>query len=310
MRSQYLITVGLLFLGLAWNSVDARSGNRSFRDCPDCPEMVVIPPGSFTMGGAEERDCLPDIHKGHSSPEHRVHIRHSFAIGKYDVTRGEFAAFVIATGYKAGDKCAVLYRAAGRWKGGVLSGYSWRNPNFLQTDSHPVVCVSWDDANAYVAWLSQRTGHVYRLPTEAEWEYAARGESRAVRFWRDGKQACVYANVADLTFASALNLGGGRVSQCSDGYTYTSPVGHFRPNAFGLYDMEGNVWQWTEDCWNDYYHGAPVDGSAWTSGDCAKRVARGSSWYYYLWSINTELRFWGNTGDRNSDQGFRVARTL
>src|SRR5262249_46599041 len=144
------------------------------------------------------------------------------------------------------------------------------------------VCVSFEDAQRYVQWLSRKTGKLYRLPTEAEWEYAARAGTTTARFWGDGRErACDFANVADFTGAETLNWNKGnqdQVFQCRDGYANTAPVGSFRPNAFGLYDMLGNVFQWTEDCYHNSYDAAPSDGSAWTTGECKYRVLRGGSW--------------------------------
>jgi formylglycine-generating enzyme len=186
--------------------------------------------------------------------------------------------------------------------------------------------VSYDDAQRYVQWLSRKTGKSYRLPTEAEWEYAARAGTTTARFWGDGRdQACNFANVADLTLAEALNWNKGNkniVFQCRDGYVYTAPVGSFRPNGFGLYDMLGNVYQWTEDCYQESYIGAPTDGSAVTSGECKFRVLRGGSWTGYPRFLRSAHRKRGYAADyripavgavadhRIGDVGFRVGRTL
>jgi formylglycine-generating enzyme required for sulfatase activity len=304
------VTASLLVVVPVWAK---DKPNRSFHDCAACPEMVSIPPGRFTMGvppGEEEREGVPEPRQGRSTPQHRVSIGHAFAIGKFDVTRAEFATFISATGYQTGDsKCVVLHKVDDRWKSDEQPGYSWRDPGFPQTDQHPVVCVSWDDAKAYVAWLSRRTGYTYRLPTEAEWEYAARAGSQAPRFWgEDREQICAYANVADVTNASTLNAPVGAKAQCSDGYAFTAPVGSFQPNQFGLYDMLGNVWQWQEDCWNETYQGAPSDGSAWTTGDCGKRVERGGAWDVNPRYVRSGSRIRDDSVNRNSTFGFRVVR--
>ena len=317
MRLLSILAFAALVSATVQSPANAQSVGRSFRDCSDCPEMVSISPGSFAMGvpaAEEEREGVgqSDRSKGRSIPQHRVTIGRRLAIGKYAVTRGEFSAFAADTGYQTSDKCLVIAQSAGASGVGLKeqSGYSWRNPGFSQTDRHPVVCVSWDDAKAYVAWLSRKTAHSYRLPSEAEWEYAARAGSQAARFWGDDReQLCVYANTADLTFASAHKLVKDRMTQCSDGHTYTSPVGEFRPNAFGLHDMLGNVWQWVEDCWNGTYQGAPTDGSAWATGVCDQRVVRGGAWINQAWAARTGYRDTGDTGNRWSDTGFRVVRT-
>ena len=311
MRSLYL--VGIAALSLLHFPVPLHAQSiQTFRDCDDCPEMVQIPPGSFTMGvsaGEEEREGMADASKGASVPQHRVTVG-AFALGTYAVTRGEFAAFVRDTGYQTGDTCYVIYKDGDQWKAGDKAGHSWRDPNFTQTDRHPAVCVSWNDAKAYVAWLSKKTGHTYRLPSEAEWEYAARANSGTARFWSDdSKQTCSYANVGDAGMAGALGRNKADYFQCSDGHMYTAPVGQFRPNAYGLYDIHGNVWQWIEDCWNKNYQGAPVDGSAWVNGECGTRVERGGSWYSRPYMVRAAFRYGLDAALRKVYLGFRVART-
>ncbi len=191
---------------------------------------------------------------------------------------------------------------------------SWQNPAFQQSDRHPVVCVSYEDAQRYVQWLSRKTGKSYRLPTEAEWEYSARAGTTTARFWGDGRdQACNFANVPDLTGAAALNWDKSvkdQVFQCRDGYAYTAPVGSFRPNAFGLYDMLGNVWQWIEDCYHNSYGGAPDDASAWVGGECKSHVLRGGSWYLDPWILRSARRGGGAADVRIVTDGFRIGRTL
>jgi formylglycine-generating enzyme required for sulfatase activity len=169
--------------------------------------------------------------------------------------------------------------------------------------------VSFEDAQKYVQWLSQKSGKIYRLPTEAEWEYAARAGTTTARFWGDGRDpACGFANVADLTAADALNWSQGDAFQCRDGFVHTAPVGSFRPNAFGLYDMLGNVWQWTEDCFHQNYSGAPSNGSAWVSDECKFRVHRGGSWSSL--NVRSAERDSLPAGERNNLIGFRVVKPL
>src|SRR5205814_4457362 len=186
----------------------------------------------------------------------------------------EFAAFVRETGYSAGNSCwqpqAVVELRKLEWR--LLIGSTWEHPGFPQTERHPVICVSWDDAKAYVTWLSAKAKRPYRLPTEAEREYAARAGSSTARFWGDGRDdACRYANVSGLTKKKAAKYtpagkfppsGGDYYFSCEDRFRAGSPVGSFEPNAFGLCDMLGNVDQWVEDCWTLGYEGAPGDGSA------------------------------------------------
>jgi len=171
--------------------------------------------------------------------------------------------------------------------------------------------VSWDDAQAYVAWLSAKTGHVYRLPTEAEWEYAARAGTTTARYFSDNPaEFCRYTNVGDLDYSEQHPGDSGVNRACRDGYAFTSPVGSFPPNRFGLYDMLGNVLNWTEDCWNANYSGAPADGTACQSGDCGRRVVRGGSWDADLSVVRSAYRRGLRTSKRVTSFGFRVARTL
>ena len=235
----------------------------SFKECAQCPEMVVVPAGSFTMGS-------PENEKGRGKdegPQHTVTIGKPFAVGKFHVTVDQFAAFVAATGYDAGFKC---WTVEGGGKVEERSGRSWRNPGFAQAGSHPAVCLSWNDAKAYVDCLARTTGRPYRLLTEAEWEYAARariapGKYPRYSFGDDEKDLCRFANGIDWkardTIDGAKNW---TTAPCDDGYAYTSPIGSFAANSFGLYDMQGNAWQWTADCYHDSYNAAPADGSAWT----------------------------------------------
>jgi formylglycine-generating enzyme required for sulfatase activity len=278
---------------------------QSFRDCPDCPEMVVVPAGEFLMGSPAEEDGR-DNDEG---PVHKVSIQRPFAVGKYSVTRGEFAAFVRETGHKTDGGCNSWDGKA--WK--LDPDRSWRSPGFAQDDRHPVVCVNWDDAKAYTRWLSTKTGKPYRLPSEAEREYATRGVTAAAaqpryHFGNDAGELCKYANGADQTAKKAFP--GWSVAPCEDGFVYTSPVGSYRSNAFGLYDMHGNVWNWTEDCWNGSYEGAPSDGSARTSGECGRRALRGGSWFNNPQVLRAADRNRYFTVDRLSTYGFRVGRTL
>jgi formylglycine-generating enzyme required for sulfatase activity len=260
----------------------------SFRECKNCPEMVVVPAGAFTIGSpANEKD-----RERNEGPQHTVTIGKPLAVGKFHVTVDQFSVLIRETGYVASANCF-------KWPGWVPSG-SWRNPGFVQEGSHPVVCISQDDAKAYVDWLVNKTGKSYRLLSEAEWEYAARGRTSPgdyPRFWfgDNEKEICRYAK--------------SNASSCKDRYEYTSPAGSYAPNLFGLYDMAGNAWQLTADCFHDSYDGAPADGSAWTTM-CSSddRVVRGNAWHRDPGSLRAAERHGvsteGNVG------GFRVARTL
>jgi formylglycine-generating enzyme required for sulfatase activity len=278
----------------------------SFKECDDCPEMVVVPAGSFTMGSPNnEKD-----RENNEGPQHQVTFAKPLAVGKYHITVGQFAAFVNETGYDAGSKCTTFWN--GKFE--EQQGRSWRNPGFAQRDLHPAVCLNWNDSKAYVAWLARTTGKAYRLLTEAEWEYAARARTEPgsyPRYWfgNDEKDLCRYGNVFDQTWK---NVEGTKnwMAPCNDGYAHTSPVGSFAPNAFGLYDMLGNADQWTEDCYHDNYIGAPIDGSAWTTGDCNRRVFHGGSWIHIARYFRAAYRFGLSTTVRFDGQGLRVGRTL
>ena len=280
-----------------------------FKDCDDCPDIVVIPSGGFLMGafaGEEERENFPKEIRDKSQPQHRVEVR-QFAAGKFPVTLAQDKVFVNETG-RMNDGCF-------KWTGSKFEkelSKDWRNPGYQQDEKHPVACISWDDASAYVEWLTQKTGKNYRLLSEAEWEYAARAGTTSSRYWGDdGNMSCAYLNGADQTAkAKAPGLFKWTVAACMDGYAYTSPVGHFQPNQFGLYDMLGNVYEWTQDCLNQNYKGAPSDGGAWTSGDWSMRILRGGSWGDSPSTLRAAFRNWNLPTIRLDANGFRVARDL
>jgi formylglycine-generating enzyme required for sulfatase activity len=271
--------------------------------------MVVVPAGQFVMGaapGEEERANLPSEFRNRSQPQRRVNVKR-FSAGKFEVTRGQYRVFAEATG-RTGDGCFA-------WSGDTFEmkpANSWRHPGYAQDDAHPVTCVSWEDASAYVTWLNQHTGKKYRLLTEAEWEYAARAGTTTTRFWGDDPdKSCDYANGADRsTTARVPGADSWHVANCDDRYAYTAPVGSYRPNAFGLYDMLGNVEEWTQDCWIGNYVGAPTDGSAVAAGDCSLRVVRGGSWDDAPVGVPAAYRVGSPTTIRVYRRGFRVATEL
>ena len=286
----------------------ARRVGERFRDCDGtwCPELVVVPSGSYMMGSPESEAGRDDD----EGPRHRVRIGKPFAVGVTEVTRGEFGRFVRETGHSTGDSCRTYEDGEWDWRSGV----SWRNPGFSQTDGHPVVCVSWADAQAYVKWLSRETGQGYRLPSEAEWEYVARGGKSTARYWGESESGqCRHANGADRALKRRYSEWEWTVSSCDDGHVHTAPAGTFSANAYGLRDVLGNVWEWVEDCWNEGYTGAPSNGSAWESGDCTHRVFRGGSWDSGPWDMRSAYRVSGpsgSSGSRFDYVGFRVARTM
>jgi len=264
-----------------------------FRDCSDCPEMVVMPLGDVTMGappGEEEAEAVPIRFRGRAQPQHKVYLGDAFAVSRYEVTVGEFGRFVMATGRKM-DGCWLSVKR--EWK--LLEERSWRLPGYGQTDRDPVVCVSWEDAKAYVDWLSGALKQKYRLLTEAEWEYVARTGTATARPWG----AAIGRNFTDCVGCGSR----------WDGQR-PAPTGSFSVNRFGLYDLLGNVAEWVEDCWHENYQGAPTDGSAWTAGSCELRVIRGGSWVDQPPAIRSAQRDRDTPLMRSVFLGFRIARDI
>ena len=301
-EAEAVVELGTPFRVDAEEAVPPQAPGTTFRDCPECPEMVEVPPGRFRMGSPPRRFSLIE------SPEHLVTIGYRLAVGVNEVTRGEFARFVSATGRSMGSSCLTV-------EGGdelqERSGHHWTHPGFRQTDSHPVVCVSWDDAKAYVEWLSRETGEDYRLLSESEWEYVARAGTETARYWGASSLAqCRYANGADEALERRHADWKWENASCDDGHAKTAPVGSFSPNAFGLHDVYGNVREWVEDCRNDSYRGAPADGRAWTTGVCGHRMLRGGSWANYPGNLRSAARGFSATGNREGVSGIRIARTL
>jgi sulfatase modifying factor 1 len=269
------------------------------RDCPTCPALTVVPAGRFKQGSNHADGNSATFEK----PPHWVLIARPFAISTSAVTVDEFRPFITASGRDMRG-CDTY---DDRWR--IRPDANWENPGFVQTGSHPVTCVSWEDAKAYAGWLSRTTGHAYRLPSAAEWEYAARAGGEAVRPWNpDGSGACASANVADQR--AAHRYPGWTVFPCDDGYVYTAPVGSFKANSFGLNDMLGNVFQWTDDCWHADYTGVPTDGSSRTYGDCSERELRGGSWFTTPEFVRASYRNHFGVNYRTSSVGIRLVRDI
>lgn len=279
----------------AFQGWQAAGPAREIWDHPDAPVLVTVPAGSYLQGAPEtEAERFPE-----ESPQRTVSIRHPFALGKYPVTRGEYARFVEDSGYRSRTICRGYTgetELLPRWH------FSWRRPGFDQTDRDPAVCISWHDAQAYVDWLSRRTGHAYRLPTGEEWEYAARAGTRTARWWGDDPATgCDAANGADLSAKDRFT--DWEVANCRDGALFTAPVGSYRPNGFGLYDMLGNVWQWVEDC--------AADGSADSEEagrNCPRRTMRGGSWHSHPRYVRSAVRRVDGAESGYAAYGFRVVR--
>ncbi len=270
----------------------AQEPGETFRDCEACPLMVVVPAGSFTMGSPDDEEGRYRL----EGPQHEVTIGSPLAVGVYEVTFEEWDACVAAggcSGYSPGDE---------GWGRGRL----------------PVINVSWEDAQAYAQWLSGETGEDYRLLSESEWEYVARAGTETARYWgEDAAEQCLHANGLDQDLART-NEGRAWMEEynrmspvpCSDGHGRTAPVGSYPANAFGLHDIVGNTNEWTQDCWNATYEGAPSDGSAREEGDCASRALRGGGWFGGARVLRVAFRLGYPAENRYFVIGFRVARNL
>lgn len=262
-----------------------------FRDCPSCPEMVVIPTGEFVMGSPGD-EAGREIDEG---PQRTVRIEVSLAVGRGAVTLAEFSEFVRDSGYRTASSCHVF--EAGAWK--LRNDRSLQGPGFPQTATDPVVCVSWQDAQAYAEWLSRRTRATYRLPSEAEREYFTRAGTTTV-FWWGNEISPGHAN-----YDATLSYAGSKTGEHRRG---TRPVLDFEPSPWGLSQVHGNVAEWTEDCWNASHAQAPADGRARMTGDCARRVLRGGAWGYHPKELRAAYREALVADRRYYHIGFRVVR--
>ena len=270
--------------------------------CPLCPEMILLPGGPLRMGGDGP----------HEGPVHDVTIK-PFELGAHEVTKAQYERFVNATPYPSGRESRAVNACSApdpvTDKPVQHTGWSWEKPGFEQSGDHPVVCVSWVDAQAFIAWLNKSSGHHFRLPSEAEWEYAARAKDELNDALSAGwERICLYANVADAAWRNSGRGRNGSGANCDDGFVYTSPVGSFKPNIYGLSDIIGNVWEWTQDCVHENYNGAPRDGTAWElGGDCSRRIDRGGSWDTVPTRRLISFRSWYLSATRLNFVGFRLA---
>jgi formylglycine-generating enzyme required for sulfatase activity len=286
-------------------------------DDPDVPAMVRIEPGHFIAGSTpEETDAVhyPALNAAREHPAREVTIAHAYAIGRTEITRGQFARFVRATHWQPDGPCSFLPDQFGaKWTSDAA--HDWLHPGFVQDDNHPVVCVNLADARAYAAWLGTMTGRHFRLPSNVEWEYAARAGTTTAHWWdnrADRSNPCAFANLSDISRARKNNHGIVDPSgyfACNDGYATTAPVASFLPNPWGLYDMLGNVWEWTEDCLNADQIGAPTDTRA-RVGDCASHMDRGSSWGNSPKYVRAAAQHPDLVGARTSVLGFRLVEDL
>jgi formylglycine-generating enzyme required for sulfatase activity len=285
---------------------------KAFKDnCPNCPELVAIPGGSFAMGMNQGDQA----NRPEEQPAHQVTIK-PFAIMTKEVTRAQYDAFVLDTARDTSGGCHQADGGDGKWddKGDYM------HPGITQEGSHPVVCIDAHDAADYAAWLSEKTGKQYRLPSEAEWEYAARAGKKTSYPWGNGANAiaCRMVNAMDASGHKKYPIND--PMQCDDKFTTTAPVGSFPANAFGLYDMLGNVWELVSDCWHGSYQNAPADGSSWDEGcetpkdenpaDGPWQVMRGGAWLENPWDTRLSARWSATSAGRETSIGFRLARDL
>ncbi len=270
--------------------------------CTAVPAMVRVPAGAFTAGSpATETAAVhyPAANAAREQPQRRVSIDHAFAIGRTEVTRRQFARFARAVHFTPDGPCS-FETAAGTWQ--ADRAHDWQHPGFRQTGAHPVVCVSFADAQAYAGWLSTATGRRLRLPGGDEWEYAARAGTSGPRWWSGWPGPdCAYGNLSDQS--RARTRPGGQVDPdhgfaCDDGHAETAPVARFRPNPWGLYDVIGNVWEWTSDC------EGPAD------DPCRSRLDRGASWGNSPKYVRSAARHPDLAGARTTVLGFRLVEDL
>ena len=292
-------------------------------------QMLRIPAGEFLMGNDATPQQLAQAYPAYpparlqaladEAPVHRVRITHAFYMAQHEVTVGQFARFVQASGYvpesvadgTGGYGYNPQYDPATSPRHDAFEGrqprYSWQNPGFAQTGEHPVVNVSWNDAVALARWLSQTEQRRYRLPTEAEWEYACRAGTRTqYRSGDDPATLAAVANVFDADSAARWPQWQAFALPTHDGYAFTAPVGRFAPNAFGLQDMHGNVWEWTAD-WHDdtYYARSPVDDPQGPA-DGSVKVRRGGSWHTWPLYARCAYRNWNAPSTRYTLVGIRL----
>ncbi len=246
-----IVTISICCSLTTSSSAQKNTPVKSFRDCPDCPEMLVIPAGQFIMG----TPAIENAGDSTEQPQHPVKIQR-FAVGKFPVTRAEWSAFVLATNRPVTMGCAWSNLPGDSVPWQLNETASWKHMGFEQGDNHPVVCISWDDVMAYIQWLSKTTGGQYRLLTESEWEYAARAGSTTAYPWGNQPNHDYMNYGADSGYTGLI--------KGKDQWKFTSPVGSFPPNNFGLYDMHGNVLQFVQDCFSPDYRTTPADGTAYT----------------------------------------------
>ena len=266
--------------------------------------MIVLPQGTFHMGDDSAQA------KNDEQPVHEVAVN-TFAIGRTEVTRAQYRAFAEATARAAAGPCTTDADRDGRWWDALAA--NWQDTGFPATDAHPVTCVTWAEASAYAGWLAEKTGRPYRLVSEAEWEYAARAGTTTQFWWGDSADGmCTRANGPDDTlFGQFPGWSRAKGAACDDGEAFTAPVASYAANPFGVYDLAGNAWEWTADCYKPDYLDQPRDGSAYVFDNCPRRGLRGGSWVYGIGDLRSSQRNGlPRPEQRGADIGFRVALSL
>lgn len=312
MRRAFLLPALIILCG-------ATAPSPSFKDCQHCPEMVTIPAGSATLGSTpEERAAfgIVPLFGDREGPTYAVNFARPYAIGRTEITRAQYRAFVQATDRPDPAGCGIHEAKGDTWS--PQPGYSWHNPGFAQEDNHPAVCISYDDAVAYTAWLSATTGKAYRLPSDAEWEYAARGGTTTPWYWGAApEKGCSVANLLSAGTVAALGWPKSLADRfvCSTGRSFTEPVASYPPNPYGLYDMLGNAFEFAADCNSKDNQDAHADGTARRARDagvdCARHYLKGGAFHTPFWLTRAAVRGAPIPADLHMFAvGFRVARSI
>ncbi|MEO5640915.1 MAG: formylglycine-generating enzyme family protein [Sphingomicrobium sp.] len=319
----FVASAAIAVLPTAAPAVDSASGKKAgetFKDCPDCQTMVVVPAGKYKMGSSPEeraREGVPATFGDHEGPVRDISIAKPFAIATTETTRGQWARFVSATKRPVPTQCFDYNPTDDSWAGTKGKLVNWQKPGFEQTDDHPVVCVSWQDATEYAAWMAKSTGQPYRLATEAEWEYAARGGTATTRPWGDSvTPICNNSRIMTSGTYTAIAKSEGWTGElvCADDTSYTVKVASYDANPWGIYDMLGNVWEWVADCAAVDHSKLPADGTAQTAangGNCAQRLTKGGAFHSRVWLARPATRGDGQEGfNRPVASGIRIVRDI
>lgn len=309
MKKQGLIIFINIWLAVISIEAKAQKPAKSFKDCKTCPEMLIVPSGSVYIGSYDEEIGRK---KGERSRVLAT-INKPFAMAKTEVTLAQYRVFMQESKYKSniayykGEPLVGCNYFDGK-SYGYVSEHNWKNPGYPQRESDPVVCVSYTDAKAYADWLTNKTGRQYRVPSSVEFEYASRAGSTSPWYWgTDPQKACEYANIADRAFAEKFPTRA--IFPCTDGYVFTTKVGRFKPNNFGLYDMVGNAWEWTADCFKTDLANMPVNGTAYkgTDKECEARTPKGGGWISGISWARSAVRSRDGADYKSFMLGFRVA---